>query len=176
MLKKIITALCILFIISGVFNVVQINNKRKISNHISNYIVANIQQLSNCYESMYTNEEPNEYFEFSLIYATDICDKIEEEIVFYNTIYPKRDMFLDNLIDDYKLLLRVIKNNPTLAKETQILHKQLQKYISNYVSAEVNYRNNPTETLYKTDKTIKKSDNGNWYLLHDKIVKLSKSL
>ena len=176
MLKKIITALCILFIISSVFNVTEINNKRRISNHISNYIVSNIQQLSNYYENMYTNEEPNKYFESSLIYAIEICDKVEEEIIFYNTIYPKRVMLLDNLIDDYKLLLRVMKNNPSLIEDAKILHKQLQQYIISYVNEEINYSNNPTKTLYETDKAIKKSGNGDWYLLHDKIIRLSKSI
>ena len=173
-MKKIFVVLCTTLIISVMLNVLLVNNKQRISNHISNFIVANIQQLSNSYEIMYSADESNRYFEQSLIYASDICDKIEEEIVFYNVIYPKRDMLLAYLVDDYKLLVRVIKNNPSLIKEAQLLHDQLHQYILNYIGDSIDYSNNPAKMLYKTDKKIKINDNGNWYLIHDAIVKLSK--
>lgn len=173
-MKKIWGVLSIALVISVVFNVILINNKQRISNHISNYIVANIQQLSSSYENMYLADEPNRYFEYSLVYASDICDKIEEEIVFYNAIYPKRDMFLAYIVEDYRLLVRVIKNNPSLIEEAQFLHNQLQQYILNYISDSVDYSNNSSKTLYKTDKEIRINDNGNWHMVHDEIVKLSK--
>ena len=171
-MKKIVTLLIAVIIILGIINVVNVNNKQRISNSISDYIVANIHQLSDLYENMYSDDEPDRYFESSVIYAIDICDKIEEELVFYNTIYPKRDIFLRYLIDDYKLLARIMKNNPDMIKEAILLHKELHQYMSNYVS--VDYSNNSAKTLYKTDKAVKINDKGNWHLIHDKVVKLSK--
>ncbi len=173
-MKKLFAVLCILLVVSVVFNITQAINKQKISNHISNYIIANTQQLSDLYENMYSGDEPNEYFEFSLAYADDICDKIEEEVVFYNTIYPKRDMLLSYLVDDYKLLIRVMKNKSNLIKEAQILHSQLQQYFLEYVNSDIKHNNNPGKELWETDKKIKTNDNGNWHLLHDEIVRLSK--
>ena len=171
-MKKIVTLLIAVIIVLGIINVVHVNNKQRISKSISDYIISNIHQLSNLYENMYSDDEPNRYFESSIINAINICDKIEEEFVFYYTIYPKRDMFLEYLIDDYKLLLRIMKNNPDMIKEAIPLHKELNQYLSNYVS--VDYSNNSVKTLYKTDKAIKINDKGNWHLIHDKVVKLSK--
>lgn len=173
-MKKLFATLCIILIISIVLNVAFANSKQKIANHISNYIIANIQQLSGSYENMYSDDESDIYFEHLSIYASDICDKIEEELVFYKVIYPKRDMFLAYIVEDYKLLLRVIKNNPGQLKEAQFLHNQLQKYILNYISDNIDYSNNTSKTLYEMDKKIKINDNGNWNLVHDEIVKLSK--
>ena len=174
MKKLFVFIVCATLVILVLFNAIHINEKRRISNHISNYIVANIQQLSNSYENMYSAEGTSKYFDSSLLYAIDICDKIEEEIVFYNAIYPKRDMFLGDIVDDYKLLMRSMKNNPSLIKEAQPLHYQLQQYILNYVSDGIDYNDNPTKALYETDKKAKMNDDGNWHLLHDKVVKLSK--
>ncbi len=174
-MKKISIALiCFVAVISVVFNILKINDERKISNHISNYIIANTHQLSTFYETMYSDGEPTRYYESSLLYIDDVCDSIKEEIVFYSTIYPKRNLFLGNIIDDYKLVIRVMKNNPALAEEAQLLHKQLQQYIADYDSDNVDYKNNRAKSLFDTDKMIKENDNNNYYSLHDKIVKLSK--
>lgn len=172
-MKRIITVLiCLIAVISVAFNIVQINSNRKISNDISNYIIANVQQLSAFYEPMYSDGEPTEYYDSSLIYIDDCCDSIKEEIVFYNTLYPKRILFLNDIIDDYKLLIRSLKN-PDSADKAQALHKQLQQYIIKYDS--VDYKNNRAESLFETDKKIKADDENNYYLLHDEIVKLSKN-
>lgn len=173
-MKKVYSVLCVVLIVSAVFNMIHVTNKLKTANHISNYIVANIQQLSGLYENMYSPDESDIYYEYSLIYASDICNRIEEEIVFYNVIYPKRDMFLEYLVEDYKLLVRVIKSNPDRIKEAKFLHDQLQQYILDYVSDDIDYSNSPAKMLYKRDKEIKINDNGNWHLMHDDIVKLSK--
>ena len=171
-MKKIVTLLIAVIVFLGIINAAHLSNKQRISSSITDYIVSNIHQLSDLYDSMYSNDEPDRYFESSIIYAIDICDKIEEEFVFYNTIYPKRDMLLKYLIDDYKLLVRIMKNNPSLINEAKPLHKELQKYLSNYIS--VDYKDNSAKTLYKTDKAVKINDKGDWNLIHDKVVKLSK--
>lgn len=166
--------ICAVAIISTVFNVVQTNNKRRISDAIANSIFQNIHQLSSVYESMYSNGEPNEYFEFSLHYADDICDSIKEEVSFYNELYPERDMLINYLIDDYKLVIRVMKNNPNLIKDAQLLHTKLQQYILEYTNDNTHYNRNLAKELYNTDGRVKTADDGKWHLLHDEIVKLSK--
>ena len=170
-MKRFFTVLLFaLFVFSVVLNVIQFNNKKRISDSISHYIIANVQQLANVYEGMYTNDEPNRFFESSLNNAIGICDNMEEEFDFYSVIYPKRDMFLEYVIDDYKLLMRTMKNKPDLIEDAQVLHKQLQQYILSYVD----YGNNSAKMLYETDKQIKEKDNGTRHLLHHEIVKLSK--
>ncbi|MBQ7097780.1 MAG: hypothetical protein IJN96_06840 [Clostridia bacterium] len=172
-MKKVFKVLiCITAVVSVMFNVVQINNRRKISNDISNYIVANIHQLNSFYESMYSNDKPTEYYDSSLLYIDDVCDSIEEELVFYNTLYPKRTLLLRDIIADYKMLVRVLKNNDDVAKEAYSLHKRLQQYILNYNNA--NYGGNTAKTLYETDMQIQIGDNRKYLLLHDEIVKISK--
>ena len=174
-MKKFFSILiCAVAIVSIVFNVVQTNSKLRISDAIANSILQNTHKLSSVYESMYLKGEPNEYFEFSLYYSDDICDSIKEEVSFYNELYPKRDMLINHLIDDYKLLIRAMKDNPNLIKDGQLLHTELQKYILEYTNDNIHYKGNLTKALYNTDRRVKTDDNGKWYLLHDKIVKLSK--
>lgn len=172
MKRIIIVFICLIFTVSLTFNLTQFNSKRKISNDISNYIIANIHQLSTFYEPMYSDGEPTQYYQSSLIYIDDVCDDIKEELVFYSTIYPKWNLFLNDIIDDYKLLIRVLKNNPDMAEKAQLLHKQLQQYVVKYDTD--NYSDNRAKSLFDTDKRIKENDENNYYLLHDEIVKLSK--
>jgi len=169
-MKKILTVLSILLIISIVFNIISVYEKTKISGRISDSIEVNVLQLADLYVNMYSDGEPNEYFEVSVVNGIGICDKLEEEFVFYKTIYPKRVLFLEYLTEDYKLLMRTMKNNPDTIKEGTLLHSKLQEYILSYVDLE----NHSSKELYKTDKLIKEQDNQNWHLLHDEIVKLSK--
>jgi len=158
-MKRIVFLLCVLLLVLAVFLIRQTEKVNRLSEDITHSISSSINQLCSFYDGMYADENPSEYFENSIQNMDIMCDRLNEEIKFYYSIYPRNVLFLENIIGDYKLILRMLREGE---EEIIVLHNQLHSYLEKY-------NTNKIEQIYEKDKAIKESDY-DYELLHTLIV------